>query len=143
MSARTPAPITHESLDNYIVRSYEKCRGNKQDEEAMTVMLREEVQQATKTGQTNRDWTKHPLPLLPNEKLKQSTLSLSLKDRMVRPDQTFVPKTFNNVNKGKLEPKQSSVRQHQHEARAPVLQVRKINREPPPRQQFEVSGKQS
>jgi len=94
----TQASIANSTIDNYIQRAYQKCKGNVRDEEIMTSLLREEVKQASNLGQAERDWSTHPLPLLPSEKLKQSTVSL--KDRLIKADGTpFTPSTFNNIKR--------------------------------------------
>lgn len=63
-----------DTLNSYFVRAFQKCGGRPRDEELMKRLLSEEVENAKKTGQYNRNWYDHPLPLLPYEKVKSTTV---------------------------------------------------------------------
>jgi hypothetical protein len=71
-----PKGLYSDSLTNYIVMAYQKCKDREKDEAVMTQLLKEEINLAQKHGQMNRDWTKHPLPALPVERQKAATLTI-------------------------------------------------------------------
>jgi hypothetical protein len=70
-----PKGLYTDSLSNYIVQAYQKCKEKERDEAVMTELLKEEISNAQRTGQLNRDWSKHALPILPAERPKASTIT--------------------------------------------------------------------
>lgn len=78
LSELEPAPpkgLYSDSLSNYIVQAYQKCKEREKEEAIMTQLLKEEIANAQRMGQINRDWSTHPLPSLPVERQKASTLT--------------------------------------------------------------------
>lgn len=71
-----PTGLFSDSLNEYIVKAYQKCKGNEKDEATMSRLLKDEVQSAQKKGQLGRDWSKHPLPVLPVEVPKPSVIKI-------------------------------------------------------------------
>lgn len=71
-----PTGLFSESLNKYVIRAYQKCRDKERDEAIMSQLLKEEVQAAQRNGEMNRDWSKHPLPNLPVERQKLSTIAI-------------------------------------------------------------------
>lgn len=82
--SRLPAEMKQSpSWIRYKERALAKCRSRK-DEEKMESLLEAEYKLAQKFDQSQRDWDSYPLPLLPSEKLANSTLQLNNK----KPDYT-------------------------------------------------------
>lgn len=71
-----PTGLFSDSLNSYIIRAYQKCRDRERDEAIMGQLLKDEVQAAQRNGQIHRDWSNYPLPDLPVERQKQSTITL-------------------------------------------------------------------
>lgn len=87
LEPQPPKCLYSESLSNYIVQAYQKCKDREKDEAAMTLLLREEITNAQRLGMMNRDWSKHPLPSLPTERQKASTITFEkVADRLTTRD---------------------------------------------------------
>lgn len=70
-----------ENLKSFLIRSYEKCSGKK-EEEIMTSKLKDIVITAKAAGEMNSiDWTKFPIPNLPREKKNNSILKIERVER--------------------------------------------------------------
>lgn len=67
-----------ESMKDYVVRSYSKCKRNKKNERIMTKLLKEVIEEAKELGDVAfRDWDNYPLPLLPYERIKKNQVNFN------------------------------------------------------------------
>lgn len=67
-----------ESLKDYVVRAYAKCKRNKKNERIMTRLLKDVIEEAKRINDVSyRDWDNYPLPLLPYERIKKNQVNMN------------------------------------------------------------------
>lgn len=88
-----------ESLKDYVVRAYQKCKRSKKNERTMTRLLKEILEEAKQIGDVSyRDWDNYPLPLLPYERVKKNEIKFNKAQFDPRGNPFMAQNQFNNFN---------------------------------------------
>lgn len=67
-------PKLPDSWNRYTTRAFQKCKTNTNDIEIMGKLLTEEHDKAIRNKQMGRNWDEYPLPVLPSETAKTTTV---------------------------------------------------------------------